>query len=65
MNNVEHVDSIDPVNGLSDLILKYDMAKMIKEAESEFDTQITTHELVDQKAISSLFNLKDRINARN
>lgn len=58
-------DANDPVSSLSDLILKYDMARMVEEAETEFDKAISTHELVDQKSIGRFFNLKERLDARN
>lgn len=51
---------------LADRVVKYDLNVMRKEAEYEFDASIANRDLVDQRAIGSMFNLKERAkNARN
>ncbi len=50
---------------LQDLAVRYDMALMAKQAEEDFDIKIATRELIDQKSIGNLFNLKEKLNARN
>jgi len=53
------------IRGLEDQVVKYDLKAMIAEAQTEFDAAISRRDLIDQKAISQMFNLKERLNARN
>ena len=50
---------------LADRTVKYDLRVMLKEAQAEFDASIASRDLIDQKSIQQIFNLKERINARN
>lgn len=53
------------VRGLEDQVVKYDLKAMIAEAQAEFDAAISRRDLIDQSAISQMFNLKERLHARN
>ncbi|MEM9160477.1 MAG: hypothetical protein AAGB46_15630 [Verrucomicrobiota bacterium] len=53
------------IASLAERIVKYDLRKMRKEAEKEFDAAIASRDLVSQDAIGQIFNLGERINARN
>ena len=50
---------------LADRTVKYDLQVMLKEAQIEFDASIASRDLIDQRAIGQIFNLKERTNARN
>lgn len=53
------------VRGLKDTAVRYDLAKLVKEAEAEFDINLSSQELVDQASIGKFFNLKERLHARS
>lgn len=57
--------AISEVTNLDDLIVAYDMRKLAAEARTEFETLISTRELLGQDAIGSFFNLKLKDDARN
>ena len=42
---------------LDDHILRYDFDEMLADAESEFDSALSTRELIDQSSIAKLFNI--------
>lgn len=53
---------------LEDQVIKYDMSRMAKEIEMEFDAKIYSQDLVDQSDIGSFFNLdqiKEKLDERN
>lgn len=45
---------------LDDHILRYDYSKMLADAQSEFDSALSSRELIDQGSIAKLFNLDDK-----
>ncbi len=50
---------------LEDQVIKYDMNRMLTEAQEEFDAAISSRDLIDQESIGKFFNLKGDDNARN
>ena len=50
---------------LEDQVIKYDMKRMLAEAQEEFDAAISSRDLIDQESIGKFFNLKGDDNARN
>tara|TARA_B110000037_G_C17080054_1_gene489572 strand:- start:277 stop:501 length:225 start_codon:yes stop_codon:yes gene_type:complete len=61
-------DSLNIVS-LDDQIIKYDMRRMSKEIEMEFEAKTYSQDLVTQTDIGSFFNLKakkeERLDERN
>ncbi|MDQ8180851.1 hypothetical protein [Pelagicoccus sp. SDUM812005] len=53
------------IKSLDDLIVTYDMKKLLSDAKSEFESVVSTRELLGQQAIGSFFNLDLRDDARN
>lgn len=58
-------NKLDLVTSLDDLIVTYDMKKLFAEAKSEFESIVSTRELLGQKAIGTFFNLDLRKDERN
>lgn len=50
---------------LSDLVVRYDMKSLAEIASEEYNIKIVRTELITQKSIGQLFNLKERLSARN
>ncbi len=50
---------------LDDQVIKYDLQTMLAEAQVEFDSCISSRDLIDQESIGKFFNLKGDDNARN
>ncbi len=65
MEHSNETSDTTTVTSLSDLVVRYDMAKMILEANSEFEAVATSRELIDQKAIGNFFNLDPSNNEGN
>ncbi len=62
---MEHSNDTSTVTSLSDLVVRYDMAKMILESNTEFEAVATSRELIDQKTIGNFFNLDPSNNEGN
>ena len=45
------------MTSLDEHIIKYDFAKMRREAQTEFDASLSTRELIDQESISKIFTM--------
>ncbi len=45
------------IQSLDDHILRYDYVQMLAEAQSEFDSALSSRELIDQSSIAKLFAL--------
>ena len=45
-----------PFQSLADYVVKYDMGKLATEARSDFETIVSSRELVSQDYISQMFN---------
>ena len=50
---------------LESRVIKYDLEALKSEAEGEFDTTVTSKELVDQEFIGQIFKLKGNSDERN
>jgi len=64
-DNSKSLQPSSEVNTLDDLIVKYDMGQLLKEARNELDYASSNREFLGQQAISHFFNLEDPDNARN
>lgn len=56
---MEDNSNAQPVDGnvsLEDYVKKYSMRKLVEEAQHEFETVITSRELVSQDHISAIFD---------
>lgn len=53
------------VTSLDDLVITYDMRKLLAQAKLEYQNIITTRELLGQEAIGSFFNLDLKDDERN
>ncbi|MDQ8202291.1 hypothetical protein [Pelagicoccus sp. SDUM812003] len=53
------------LRSLADLTIKYDLKEMKRNVEFEFDISFAARELVDQQSIKQVFNIKEKLNARN
>lgn len=47
------------IQSLDDHILRYDLVQMLADAQSEFDSSLSSRELIDQDSIAKMFNLGD------
>jgi hypothetical protein len=47
------------IHSLNDHILKYDLVEMLADAQTEFDSALSSGELIDQNSIAKMFNLDD------
>ncbi len=66
MPNPEHDSSQqETVTSLDDLVVTYDMKKLLSEAKSEFESIVSSRELLGQQAIGSFFNLDLQDDERN
>lgn len=65
MEHTKNAPSAETVSSLSDLVIRYDMSKMISEAKVEFEALESSRELLDQNAIGNFFNLDQSDNAGN
>jgi len=50
---------------LESRVIKYDLQSLKEEAEGEFDTSITSKELVDQEFIGQIFKIGGESDERN
>lgn len=57
--------AIPEVTSLDDLVVTYDMGKLMAEARTEYDNLIASRELLGQDAIGSFFNLNLKDDERN
>ncbi len=66
MPNPKH-DTIsqETISSLDDLIVTYDMKKLLAEAKIEFESIVSSRELLGQQAIASFFNLDVHEDERN
>ena len=55
----------DKSKSLESRAIKYDLEALKSEAEGEFDTTVTSKELVDQEFIGQIFKLGGKSDARN
>ncbi|MDQ8186326.1 hypothetical protein [Pelagicoccus sp. SDUM812002] len=53
------------VTSLEDLVVTYDMGKLLVEARAEYDSIIASRELLGQEAIGNFFNLNLKDDERN
>lgn len=65
MANPETPSSSPEVTSLENLVITYDMRKLLADAREELENAYSNRELLGQQAISTFFNLEDPNNARN
>lgn len=53
------------ITSLDDLVVTYDMRKLMAEARTEYDNLIASRELLGQEAIGSFFKLNLKDDERN